>query len=38
MTTIIVVATVFAIVPAAAVRYGVDSRDLVHRDPRSLLT
>ena len=38
MTTIAFLIAVFAVIPAAAVRFGADSRDLLRSDPRSLLT
>jgi hypothetical protein len=37
MSMLVILTIVLGIIPAAAVKYGVDSRDLTHRDPRSLL-
>jgi hypothetical protein len=37
MSTLIILATTLVIIPVAAVKYGTDSRDLVRRDPRSLI-
>jgi hypothetical protein len=37
MSTIFIVAVVLGVIPAAAVRFGADSRDLARRDLRSLV-
>jgi hypothetical protein len=38
MSSIIFLTVVLAVIPAAAVRFGADSRNLLHRDPRSLVS
>jgi hypothetical protein len=38
MSTIIFVSVVLAVIPAAAMRFGADSRNLLRSDPRSLLS
>jgi len=37
MSSIIFLVLTLGIIPAAAVKFGVDSRDLARRDPRSLV-
>jgi hypothetical protein len=37
MSSIIILATVMGVIPAAAAKFGTDSRDLARRDPRSLV-
>jgi hypothetical protein len=37
MSSIIILATVMGVIPAAAVKFGTDSRDLARRDLRSLV-
>jgi hypothetical protein len=38
MTTIIFLIVTFAAIPAAAMRFGADSRNLLRSDPRSLVS
>jgi hypothetical protein len=38
MTAIVALLTVLALIPAASVRFGADTRDLVRRSQRSLLS
>ncbi len=38
MSTIIFLSVAFALIPAAAMRFGADSRNLLRSDPRSLLS
>jgi hypothetical protein len=37
MHAIFILTVVLGIIPAAAVKFGADSRDLLRRDPRSLV-
>jgi hypothetical protein len=37
MSTLIFLTVALGIIPAAAIKYGADSRDLMRRDPRSLV-
>jgi hypothetical protein len=38
MSTLAFLVVILALIPAAAVRFGADSRNLVRSDPRSLLS
>lgn len=38
MATILILTVVLAIIPAASLRFGIDSRDMRRSEPRSLLS